>query len=242
MVSLITCGFTRVANLRKHANRSGHLNIQNHEALLRDYNESFLGYPNMQLAGEPKYLTKKFKELNAKFSQKWPGKLKPNQYCEAFSMANWQKLPTTENYRHCQHECSACPLNFPELEAAFPLRSPVAKRKQKQSITCIIEAAEEDLDSPPTKIAKKLGHDIVNQLSPICQQMAGMPLSKVLSLTPTSEITERKSRSEQKQDQRQRTHHVKQALQLELRKNDNKMLFQQRLSYSKYNAIRMTVF
>lgn len=75
MACLITCGFARVAvreNLRKHANCSGHLNISNHESLLQDYNDCFTDYLNMQLSGEPKYVTKKFKELNATFSQKWP--------------------------------------------------------------------------------------------------------------------------------------------------------------------------
>lgn len=68
-----------------------------------------------------------------------------------------------------------------------------------------------------------------------------MPLSKVLALTPSSGTTERKSRSAKKRDHRQRMRDVKQTLQQELQNRDSKMLFQQRLSYRKYNAIRLTV-
>ena len=92
-------------------------------------------------------------------------------------MANWQKLPNTEKYRHSL---------------------------------------------------------------PICQEMTGMPLSKVLALTPTSGTTEPKSRSDQKRDHRRRMWDVKQTLQQELQIRDSKMLFHQRLSYRKYNAIRLT--
>lgn len=245
MANLITCSFARVAIreiLKKHSNsKHGQISVNEHEKLVHDYNESFSGYQAMQLDGKSKYLAKKFKDLNAIFSRKWQPQIKLKEYCETFSQENWKKLPYGQKYQHSIADCSACPLNFPELDSAFPARSPVAKRKQKdrQIVACSIEASDVDFSAPPTKVAKKLGHDIVTQLSPVCQQMTGMPLSKVLALTPSSGTTQRKSHTQWKCEQRKRMRDVKRSVEFELRKHDSNLLFQ-RLSYRKYNAIRLT--
>ena len=128
---------------------------------------------------------------------------------------------------------------FPFFHSSFPVRSCVAKRKQKDrhTLTCTIEASETDLSSPPTKIAKKLGHDIVTLLSPICENATGMPLSKVLALTPNSGIAERKNRAQQKDERRKRMRNVKEKVELEFHKHDSILVLQKRLSFRKYNKI-----
>ena len=119
---------------------------------------------------------------------------------EAFFFENWKKLPSVQRYEHSLSDCNGCHLNLPHFNSAFSVRSPVAKMKRKDrlSITCDIEESEEYTALPSTKAAKKLGHDIVTQLSPICENISGMPLSKLCSLIQNSQIAERKSRTKAK--------------------------------------------
>ena len=245
MANLITCGFARVTVkviLKKYANSSGQVSLTDPDLLVRSYNMQFAGYPQMEVNGNPKYMAGKFKDLNSVFSRKWRGQIKPKDHGEAFSFENWKKLPSTQKYKHSLPDCNACHLSFPLFDSSFPVRSCVAKRKQKdrQTLTCTIEASETDLSSPPTKVAKKLGHDIVTLLSPICENATGMALSKVLALTPNSGIAERKNRAQQKDERRKRMRNVKEKVELEFHKHDSNLALQKRLSFRKYNKIRLT--
>ena len=89
---------------------------------------------------------------------------------------------------------------------------------------------------------KKLGHDIVTQLSPICENISGMPLSKVFSVIQNSQILKLLNASagqKQKYERRKNMRGAKEKVQLELQKHDSDLVFQRRLSFRKYNTIRL---
>ena len=86
---------------------------------------------------------------------------------------------------------------------------------------------------------KRLGHDIVTHLDPACRELTGKSLVDVLQVTPEAGVSKKKSASERKKENRDKLRDVKTAIQTEIRMKDNDLLFQNRLSFRKYNSIRM---
>lgn len=86
---------------------------------------------------------------------------------------------------------------------------------------------------------KRLGQDIVTQLDPACRELTGKSLVDVLQVTPEAGVSKKKSASERKKENRDKLREVKTAIQTEIRMKDNDLLFQNRLSFRKYNSIRM---
>lgn len=236
MANIITCGFARVRVreiLRTHTKKGCSIQWSKHEEIVHEYNDGYKDYPKMQAEGESQYLINKFREMNAVFSRKW------SVYVETFSPEKWTKLPQTQKKQHSLTSCQACPLKFPDVDRTFPVCSPAAKRKLQDSQLVNIQVSEPHLTTPPTKMAKKLGHDLVTQLNPVCERLAQMPLLRVLELTPTSGVMQRKTRVEQKRERRKRTRDIKQSIESEFKQRDSKLLLQNRLSYRKYNKIRL---
>ena len=92
---------------------------------------------------------------------------------------------------------------------------------------------------PPTKLAKKLGQDIVSQLDHTCVELTGGSLADVLQKTPAAGVVKRKRPAEVKKENRDRLRGVKHAIERELHKRDHDLLYQNRLSFRKYNKIRL---
>ncbi len=242
MANIITCGFARVRVreiVRKHTKKGCSLAVNKHDDIVHEYNSMFENYPKMQACGESRYLTKKFRELNASFSRRWNPRSNLTIYMDTFSEENWTKLPQTQKQQHSLQLCQACPFNFSDIDCAFPVRSPAAKRKLEDSQLVNVEVSVPDLTTPPTKVAKKLGRDIIAQLNPACQRITKMPLSRVLDLTPGSGVTQRKSHTEKKRERRKRMRDIKQSIESEFKQRDSSLLLQNRLSYRKYNKIRL---
>ena len=145
------------------------------------------------------------------------------------------KLPTSQKFQHSRTECQSCPSFFPALTRAFPGR----KRALSERNTVDITIAKPDLSLPPTKLAKKIGHDIVTQLEPTCKELTGRSLADVLQRTPTAGVTKRKTPAAIKKENREQLRGVKHAIESELHKRDHDLLFQNRLSFRKYNSIRL---
>ena len=87
---------------------------------------------------------------------------------------------------------------------------------------------------------KRLGQDIVTQLDPACREITGKSLADVLQATSQAGVSKKKTQSEKKKENRDKLREVKTAIQTEIRTKDNDLLFQNRLSFRKYNSIRMT--
>ena len=145
------------------------------------------------------------------------------------------KLPTSQKFQHSRTECQSCPSFFPALTRAFPGR----KRALSERNTVDITIAKPDLSLPPTKLAKKIGHDIVTQLEPTCKELTGRSLADILQRTPTAGVTKRKTPAAIKKENREQLRGVKHAIESELHKRDHDHLFQNRLSFRKYNSIRL---
>ena len=62
----------------------------------------------------------------------------------------------------------------------------------------------------------------------------------MLHHTPSARVTQRKTKSQTKKENRDRIRSVKRAIESELQKRDSDMLLQNRLSFKKYNAIRLS--
>ena len=96
MALYIHCGFARVAikNLiKEHAEANGHHNLGYD---IWKYNDQFGEFPGMKLDGNPDYVLKKCKEMNATFSQKWHPQENVHSYIATFSPEKWSKLPTSQ--------------------------------------------------------------------------------------------------------------------------------------------------
>ena len=102
-----------------------------------------------------------------------------------------------------------------------------------------IMATPPNASLPPTKLAKKLGQDLVAKLEPTCVELTGRSLADVLQKTPVAGVTKRKQPAEVKKENRDRVRGVKLAIESELHKRDHELLFENRLSFRKYNTIRL---
>ena len=58
------------------------------------------------------------------------------------------------------------------------------------------------LSFPPTKLAKKLGQDIVAKLEPTCVELTGGSFADVLQKTPVAGVTRRKQPAQVKEERR----------------------------------------
>ena len=54
------------------------------------------------------------------FKTGWSSQCKRQEYCIAFSLQRWRRLPNGEKARHSLQECTACPLQHADLQQAFP--------------------------------------------------------------------------------------------------------------------------
>ena len=134
----------------------------------------------MKLEGNPDYVLKKCKEMNGTFSQKWNPQENLHSYMATFSPEKWSKLPTSQKLQHSRTECSACPFFFPTMTRAFPGRKRALAERNMVDVT----VTPPSVSLPPTKLAKKLGQDIVAKLEPTCVELTGGSLADVLQKTP----------------------------------------------------------
>ena len=140
----------------------GHL-IHNLTAdIITEYNNLFEGYPPMKLDGNPDYILKECKEMNATFSQKWNPQENLHSYIATFTPEKWSDLPTSHKLYHLRTECTACPFFFPDVTQTFPGRKRALNERNVVDITVV----SPNLSLPHTKLTKRLGQDIVAQLQP----------------------------------------------------------------------------
>lgn len=184
---------------------------------------------------KPEYVLKKCKELCSNFSQKWYPKEMAQTYMSTFTSGMWDKLSRSQKLQHSRRDCRACPITFPHLTSAFPCKKRPLSERQLVDIT----VTEPELSLPPTKIMKRLGQDIVTQLDPACRELTGKSLADVLQTTPQAGLTKRKTLTERIKENRGRLREIKMAVQTETQSKDSNLLLQNRLSYRKYNTIRM---
>ena len=218
--------------MHSSTNRKHHIT----DDIIDEYNSRFEGYPCMQLEENPSYILKKCKEVNGIFSQKWNPQEMLHKYIDTFSHECWKKLPTSQKLQHSLTECSSCPSFFPALTRAFPSRKRALSGRNAVHIAI---TARPDLQMPPAKLAKKVGQDIVTQLEPTCKDLTGRSLADLLQCTPTAGVTKRKTPAAKKKENRDRLREVKHAIESDLHKRDHDLLFQNRLSFRKYNSIRL---
>lgn len=209
------CGFARVAMrdiIKNHADTRG--NHQLTTDIIKDYNEEFQEYPQMKLEGNEQYVLKKCKELNASFSKKWNPQENLHIYIHTFSKEKWSKLSLSQKLRHARTECTACPIYFPDMTRAFPGKKRALSERNMVEVT----VKHPSISLPPTKLAKKLGGDIVSQLDHTCVELTGGSLADVLQKTPAAGLVKRKPPAEIKKENRDRLRGVKQAIESELHK------------------------
>ena len=175
--------------------------------------------------------------MNSIFSQKWHPQEILHKYIATFSNNSWKKLPTSQKLQHSLTECNSCPSFFPALTRAFPGRKRALSERNAVEIAI---TARPHLQIPPAKLARKVGQDIVTQLEPTCKELTGRSLADVLQSTPIAGVTKRKTPAAKKKENRARLREVKHAIESELHKRDHDLLFQNRLSFKKYNTIRLT--
>ena len=240
MTQYINCGYARVAVrelAKKNSSSQGH--IQFSAEVIGEYNTLFNGYPNMQLSGNSKYTAEKCKALNTSFSRKWPNQEKMHEYISTFSTKNWDQLSTTEKGGHTREACPICPAWYQDLALSFP-----GSRKRvletSQIVNVHMDVVQPDTTLPPTKLAKRIGENIVTSLDPGCKTLTGMSLATVLQRTPSAGVSQRKTKSERKKENRNRLRSVKAAIETELQQRDTDLLLKNRLSFNKYNAIRLS--
>ena len=44
------------------------------------------------------------------------------EYLETFSVKKWENLPLVEKKKHSVGKCTACAVNFPDLQKSFPMQ------------------------------------------------------------------------------------------------------------------------
>jgi hypothetical protein len=226
MALYIHCGFARVAIrhlTKEHAEANGHHNLG--YDIIQKYNVQFGEVPGMKLEGNPDNILKKCKELNATFSQKWHPQEILHSYIATFSPEKWSKLPTSQKLQHSRTECNACPFFFPTITRAFPGRKRALAERNMVDVT----VTPPNVSLPPTKLAKKLGQDIVAKLEPTCVELTGGSPADVLQKTPVAGVMKRKQPAQVKKENRDRIRGVKQAIESELQQRDHELLFKNRL-------------
>ena len=188
MALYIHCGFARVAikNLiKEHAEANGHHDFGYD---IRKYNDQFGEFPGMKLDGNPDYVLKKCKEMNCTFSKKWHPQENVHSYIATFSPEKWSKLPISQRLQHSRTKCSACPFFFPAMTRAFPGRKRALAERNMEDVI----VTPPSVSLPPTKLARKLGQDIVAKLEPTCMELTGGSLADVLQKTPVAGVTKKK--------------------------------------------------
>lgn len=237
MATAINCGFARVAVRELYAkhSRKQHAHKHLHRVVSEEYNTFFSLHAQMQLR-ESKYVGVQIKKICQLFRKRWHPQQRLVEYTSRFAMQKWEKLPTCQKQQHSCTDCQACPLYFSKLTSSFPGGK---KQDCKGKGLLKVEVTKPSIEMPQTKLAKTIGHELVSKVSPQCEKLVGMPLSKVLEMTPSAGVQQRKTSAEKKKESRKRLRDIKNTLESEMRKRDTDLVFLQRLSYKKYNAIRM---
>ena len=140
----------------------------------------------MKLEGNEQYVLTKCKEMNASFSKEMEPQDNLHLYINTFSKEKWSKLRISQKLRHARTECTACSLFFPDMTLAFP-------RKKRALSEVEVTVTRPCTSLPPTKLAKKLGQDIVSQL---CVKLTGGSLADVLQKIPAAGVVKRKRPAE----------------------------------------------
>ncbi len=195
MATAINCGFARVAVRELYAKHSkkhcGHTHVA--KLVNEDYNTFFSLHPQMQIR-ESEYTAQQTKKICQLFSKRWHPQQRLLEYTSTCTMQKWEKLPTSQKQHTCK-DCQACPLYFPEMTSSFPANN-TQKRKGKGILK--VEVTEPCIEMPQTKLAKTIGHELVTKVSPHCEKLVGMPMSKVVEITPSAGVQQRKTSAERK--------------------------------------------
>ena len=172
------------------------------------------------------------------FTKRWnPDQRKRQEYLTTFSMNNWKKLSEEEKNKHTISRCDECFLEHRALQEAFPTKTvytpqsvAVLEKELKATVSSLMAT-----QSTP----RSFGTSITNTLDPLCRSSLGTPLSKVLANTPGTSLQIKATPTARKQERRHMIKTVKRKLEEQYEERDTELVLQNRLSWSKYNVLRM---
>lgn len=217
-VSPATCGFAKVAALTaaKKAraflkeNRDPAISPKSQEiqARYRFYIEVFKDCNPEAFGTDFKTFCKRFPSLDNAI-KKWNSRRKADKerYFLEFSTERWATLSQARKREHSFSNCKACYQRYAEIQALFPVRSPLLKGKGRENP---FNAAAEVNSSIGKGACKKPGktaainaaREVFNKLGPTFEKWSGVPFGEALSKVPEANIEMKKSKREKKKIRR----------------------------------------
>ena len=106
------------------------------------------------------------------------------------------------------------------------------------AIKSSVNQLKAELQNQPKPSKAKVEKTILKGLNPVCEAIAGTSLQKVLENTPGTGLQKRKTPAEKK-DRHVLMKNVKRKLELGYNKQDCNFILENRVSWSKFNTMRL---
>lgn len=96
-----------------------------------------------------------------------------SKYLDKFSQHNWQSLSDTRKKEHSFANCKGCAVRYmyAEVQAYFPVRSPLLKAKAKKNPVFAAESEAQKLKKTKSPLVKPLAKDISNTANAIYEKV-----------------------------------------------------------------------
>ena len=168
------------------------------------------------------------------FSKRWESQDLRKEYMTTLSIATWKAMTPEEREEHTLSECKQCYTLYPHLQLTFPLK-PVFIPPLQQSLQDEIKRSLLPSKTP----AQKLGQIIQGGLEPLCKSVTGKSFCNVMDATTTINLEKKPTPAEKKKRQRETLRGVERKLEHRFEQRDFDLVMQNRLSFNKYNQIRL---
>ena len=217
-VSPATCGFAKVAALtaakkartflkenRDHAKSS---KSQEVEARYRFFNEVFEDCNPEAFTIDFKTFCTRFLSLEAAVT-KWNPRKKADKekYLHQFSCEQWATLSQVRKKEHSFSNCKACYHSYADIQALFPVRSPLLKNKGKENPFRAAAEINSNMNKgackrPSKSTVTSAAREVFQKLNPTFEKWSGITMGEALSKVPEANLEVKKSKTEKKKIRR----------------------------------------
>lgn len=193
-----TCGFAKAAVINT-ARQSKHLQRETNEGSAkfgaRVHQEHYKLFQAVFSARIEKYqmpyneFIKKYRQLQDavnKWSHCGAKCHEKREYFEKFSPENWASLSDAKKREHELFDCKGCYQNYSRIQALFPIKSPLFKKKATENP---FYQANKHIPKKPSKdYIRETTKQLYDQLNPAFESMCGMTFAEALSKTPETNL------------------------------------------------------
>lgn len=224
-----TCGFARIIALevsrevnlpREKGESNTKYNARVKEHVYKSFKEKFNSVEENFVIDFVKF-TKNLPTLKTSIN-KWNFRKleEKKRYLNSFSCTEWQKLSANRKSEHTFANCKGCALRYADIQALFPVKSPILKQRAMKNPVFCAEAStlrnpNGRVVSPTQKEIKNTAKAIYDKVSPIFEKNFNVSLAEALSNVSDIDL-QHKSKNDKRQERRRHYQKSKESMEQQM--------------------------